>query len=920
MSNLPFSIENLNSDIVREAIINGYEPKKDDILNNPELMKYDWFIWLAFSYDPNVIVFIPNKDLSDMVCTDAIERGYIPSKKDLLNNPELFKYKIIAETALKNDPSLIVYIDKDITISRDVLLYVVNNYNITEEDLINHPKMRLNNELMSLLGDKYEMYLDDIPDERKRKIVSNYLYEGKIYVLKDIPFLDIKFSNKTDFARLNIFISLFNILLVEEDINEQERYIRILDKIIDSIVNINYDNNKRNFKYNNINSLDLFIKECFSKNISIEEISKSIYSYVNGSLAKREYISFNYIFGEITKLNKLYFDTKLTNDLSKNFYNEVLNDFENRYKSEYKRYLISIVKDRLKLSSKKEKSILIGRKIDKVSVIIENKEFDKLNTTEEELKSNLKSLRDYIKSIRQIRKSNVILTNEDFTYFENMILSTGYLDYDAVNKRINNKDVSKIITKKYNQFKMKYIDNIKLTEEESKISILDKDKVEYNHNNYIIGDKKRFYDNLADLIINLDKDSIYKIFGNKYCNYKLFAQIMPFINLFEEFKTKDLINILLFYDRTISKMTDDNTILKNKGLDLLLNNLSEFIKIANGFALANEFVPTILGDNLISELKEYECNDYLDLYLKSYNRFKGTIPRVCGEIGNYTYESARYHDADKLLIGYIQDGSCIKLGNGAGEDTLTGCMLNENDDVILIKDKNDDLVGRMLMFRRGNVVMIAPLVTKYYNKNEILTKEFIDDISYQIINAAESNNDNIDFVFVCNDEYKNIKYSDYDYIRDMRFTDKKFFPHSDLNESAYVTGINKKIATNEFLKSTKQEKFLRIYMSLKYNEIPKHSYLSVREDVKTNKSEEEINRIKALRIELEPDSLLKQDLKNSFSPFFSKEYKYVISGEDWYIAVKNDDTIEEAIVPTSDPRSKIEFEKAKEKLEKGYNL
>lgn len=920
MNNLPFSVENLDSDVVREAVINGYEPKKDDILNNPELMKYDWFIWLTFSYDPSTITILPSEKLSEMICDDALKRGYIPQKEDLLNNPELFKYKSIVEASLQNDPSLIVYIDKNTIISNDVLSFVINNYNITEDDLKNHPKIRSNSQLMTLLGDKYEMYSEDISNERKKKIVSSYLYNGKIDELINIPFLDSQFNSKMDIVKIIKFIDSFDILIVEEDIDEQEKYIRILDKIIDSIVNINYDENKRNFKYNNINSLDLYIKECFHKNIEIDEIVKSIYTYVNGSLKKREFISFDYILSEVTKLNKLFLYGKLNNELSKNFYNEILNDFENRYKSEYKRYLISTIKDRFKLSSKKKEAILIGRKIDKVSVIIKNKEFSKLNILENEFILQLKSLRNYIKSIKQIRKSNIMLTENDFCYFEDILLSTGYLYFDSVNKRIHNKKVSEIIVKKYNQFKMRYIDSIELNEKESRISILDKDKIEYNYNNYIIGDKKRFYDNLADLIISLDKDDMDKIFSNEYCNYRLTAQIIPFINLFDEFKTKDLINILIFYDKTIRKITDDNTMLKYKGFNLLLSNLSGFIKISNGFASVNRFTSVILGNNLLNELKGYESNNYLDLYLKTYNRFKGTIPRIHGKIGDYTYESSNYRDIDKLLIGYIQDGSCIRLGNGAGEDTLRGCMLNEDDDVILIKNQNNELVGRMLMFRRGNVVMIAPLVTKYYNKNEILTKEFIDDISFQIINEAESNDDNIDFVFVCNDEYKNIKYSDYNFIRDMRFTDKKFFPHSDLNEFAYVTGINKRILDDDFVNGTKQERFVKIYKNIKYTELTKHYYLSMRSEIRVDKSEEEINRIKALRIELETDNLLKQELKNSFFPFYRKDYKYVISGEDWYIAVKTDDTIEEVLVPTDDVRARIEFEQAKETLEKGYNL
>lgn len=910
MGNLPFSIENLNSDVVREAIINGYEPKKEDLINNPKLFRYDWFVWLVFSYDPSAITIFPKENLSDMICNDALERGYIPTKDDLLNNPELFKYKDIIENLLRRDPSFIVYIDKDIVISNDVLSYVINNYNITENDFQNHPQMRLNKQLMTLIGHKYEMYLEDISDERKKEIVSDYLYEGKIDQLKNIPFLDSKFNSKMDISKTNEFIGFFDILLNEEDIDEQERYIRILDKIIDAIVNINYEKDKRNFKYNNINSLDLYIRECFYKNIEIEEISKSIYIYVNGSLGKREFISFNYILEEITKLNKLYLDGKLTNDLSRYFYNEVLNDFENRYKSEYKRYLISSIKDKFQLSNNKKESILIGRKINKVSIIIKNKEFNKLKETEKEFKLKLKEYRTYIKSIKQIRKSNIVLTDDDFSYFEDIMLSTGHLDFNYIYDRLNDKDISKIIEKKYNQFKMKYINNIELSYKESKINILDKDKIEYNYNNYIIGDRRRFYDNLADLIIKLEKDDIDKIFNNRYCIYSLVKHIIPFINLFEEFKTDDLINILIFFDKTICEIVDSNSIIKNKTFDLLLNNLSEFIKISAGFASVNKLAFTILGDDLKNEINKYEINNYLDLYIKSYNRFKGTIPRVHGRIGNYTYESANYRDVDRLLVGYIQDGSCIKLGNEGGRNTLIGCMLNENDDIILIKDSSNTLVGRMLMFRRGNMVMIAPLVTKYFNKNDILNKEFLDDISSQIINAAENNNDNIDFVFVSNQESKNLKKSGYDIYKDQRFW--RIFPHSDLEDEAYLIGCSKEVSDN--INENPNLKAKIVIKTIGNREEIKNSYLRQRKDIKVGATEEEINRIKVLRIELESDYILKEELKNNFKPFCSKNYKYIYSGEEWYIAIRNDNTIEGVLVPTDDPRAKLEFDSILKKL------
>lgn len=958
MDNLPFSIENLNSDIVREAIINGYEPKKDDLLNNPELLKYDWFIWLAFSYDPSVITLIPDNEISETILDDAINRGFVMTKNDILSKPALFKYKNIVESTLLNDPSLVVYIDKDMSLSNDVLSYVLSNYEITEEDLKKHKKLCSNKQLMTMLGDKYEMYSAFTSKERKKEIISNYLHEGKIDEIEDIPFLIPKFGSKVD-ARIMCLTRVLNINIDEDNIDMQERYMGYLHKIVDSQVDIIYTNARDKFEFNNINALDTFIKDMFDFNKDTQTIAAHLYRFVNGT-TKREFISFDYINEELIRLKNLYKSNKLTNDASTDFYNEILNDFENRYKSEYKRYLMSSIKDSLKISDKKRSAILNGRKINKVDIIIKNKDFGKINTTKEEFVLKLKELRSYINSIKKLRKNNIVITDEIFSYFEYEMLKEGKTSFDTIDKYIGNKEISKIVYDKYNQFKMRYIGNMSLDKDEEHIDILDKEKIEFNYNNYKILDKKRFCDNLASIILNLSeedeknideickrntassillfadmieecksvdevdineffkkiKDKPYKVkklLLDELYKYNMLVKLIPFANMTKEFKTEDFINILAFYDETIAQIFGNT---KEKDSNAVLNNLSNFITLSKGFLLFNISDLIVLGKKVIDEVGKYNAYDYLNLYLKAYNRFKGSIPRVYGKINNYTYESANYRDTDKLIIGYVKDGSCIRLDNDAGKDTLIGCMLNENDDVILIKDENNDLVARMLIFRRGNGVMIAPLVTKYDNENEILTREFLDDIAGQIISGSELNIDNIDFVFVSFQESKALQNSGYDLYRDPRFY--RIFPHADLDEKAFLIRCNKSIA-NE-LDANPSEKIKIVVKNVDFNKNTEHSYLRKREDIKLDKSEEELTRIKALSIKFLDDEILKKELNNNFKPFNKKDYQYVVSGEDWYIAVRNDNTIEEVLVPNNDPRSQIEFETAKEKLKKGYSL
>ena len=55
-------------------------------------------------------------------------------------------------------------------------------------------------------------------------------------------------------------------------------------------------------------------------------------------------------------------------------------------------------------------------------------------------------------------------------------------------------------------------------------------------------------------------------------------------------------------------------------------------------------------------------------------------------------------------------------------------------------------------------------------------------------------------------------------------------------------------------------------------------------------------------------------MSRDFEPFYSKEYSKTICGEDWYIAIKNDGTIEELLLPLNDSRAKEEMEQVKKSL------
>ena len=103
-------------------------------------------------------------------------------------------------------------------------------------------------------------------------------------------------------------------------------------------------------------------------------------------------------------------------------------------------------------------------------------------------------------------------------------------------------------------------------------------------------------------------------------------------------------------------------------------------------------------------------------------------------------------------------------------------------------------------------------------------------------------------------------------------------------------------------------------LELDFNVEPKCSYKKPRKKISYQPTETEITRLRALKITMETNPETKENMSRSFEPFYSKEYAKVICGEDWYIAFKNDGTVEELVLPIKDSRILEEIKKIKDTL------
>lgn len=323
--------------------------------------------------------------------------------------------------------------------------------------------------------------------------------------------------------------------------------------------------------------------------------------------------------------------------------------------------------------------------------------------------------------------------------------------------------------------------------------------------------------------------------------------------------------------------------------------MDEIINLSNAFSSGDDITIISLGEEVISYIGEENSNTYLDFYLKMLNRITGTIPPINININNKTYKSGEYSNSERLLIGKKVEDSCIDLLNSAGKETFKECLIEEDGDVIIVRDSNNEISSRILIFRRGNVVQ---LVTSFGQGHPI-------EIYEQILEQAISKEDNIDYVLVDvysviaskNEYFKN----KYEIIDDYGL--QEMFPHADLSGEALLINSKNKILGIE-----------ESSINLDFDVTTKAKYNKLRKPISYYPKDNEISRIRALKIILEENIEIKETLARNFEIFYNKDYLKVFSGEDLYIAIKNDGTIEEIILPLNDPRIKLEVEEIKRQL------
>lgn len=894
--NVILQIPNLSVDNVTTAIRNGFVPKKEHFYSYPHLKKFNQLLIRAFESDPSMIRIFDKEHLSSTYVVEASKRGYIADEMDLIENPDLTKYPCIMEPVIKRNPKLIVYLSASCPIHPMVIKEALQNYQITKQDLERFPNLAGNESIMCHLP-QFRLYSMHLTEKEKQKALEDVIKRRQNVTMDALPFLDYRFGAKADIKKLNKLIQCLEISVDEENMDEQQRYFQILDKVIDGIVNIRYAQNSSSFLYTDIVSLHNNLMSILQKMSITQNPNYADAFVVNLHTFVGKRISREYLYKEIMQFYQMYLEGQDVDlPVTSAFFNFVLNEHRNDFSNKEKRAILKDVEGKMTLSQKKVNTIWNGRKLKEVAYRIQRRQWNSLGITEAQFHEMIQNTEEEILNNKDVKKSGMDIKKADLDLLAIPFSVNGALTLDLVQSILNgqNIEVMKFIVHKFEQMKFKLISNITLSEEQREISNLEKEKLGgLNHKDYTIIEKNRYVKNLASLLLKLEDRTVNKILEKEEIIHEV-AYFLPLLDLIHEFSVDTFLNILSNYNRVRYKIVKEkDSSLKIDYSNLILKKIEDVIVLANAYSSIDNITLLALGENIVSCVGEQNSKQYLNFYLKIIDRLMGSIPPVCIQMEDYSIESGFYSDPERLLIGKkIADTSCIDLLNLSGVSTYVETLSLRSGDVALFKDFQNNLLSRVLIFRRGNFIQ---MVTRFSDKTSI---EVYKKIAEEMMEQAIVMQDNLDYIFI-NADNKNLDERGYITVQDPRF--KSSFPHADTCVSAILLSSRENVQNSSAIR-------------LDFDVLEKKSYMKLRKQISYQPTEEEITRLRALSIVMEKDVVERENKARDFDPFYKEEYREVYCGEDWYIAIREDGSLEELALPLQDPRIYEEMEYIKKNL------
>lgn len=685
----------------------------------------------------------------------------------------------------------------------------------------------------------------------------------------------------------------------DENIDIQKKYSIILDKIIDGILSIRYDTEKMDNRFYSANNINQYLLHKFGiikKNKEkLENVVLDVLVATKRADKKQHYEK------EINILYNYYINNRhLSKEETTSLFNEILNDEQNYYmstrKKEIKRSLVKI----FDLSTKKTHNLVSRSKIKYEVNLLKKGTLSSIGIKEEIIIRDLKNLHNDINNNWLFKKNNLVIEKKQFKILDRLFL-TGNLDKDHLKTLFPSlaPNISKKIIHKYSKILLQYIN--KVPNADIKIDCSD---IDFNYNNIKIFDKQRYNKNIKIFINSLDKDEIMYIIEN-YKHLKELFKLLNFIDIDINFNINVFKSIIFNIDK-IKNNISKRRLITNINLETIIDNFKDVIKLANIYSNCDKYTVQALKeeniDIIISTISQTSSNplSYINMYNKMLKNTNVLIPPIEGYYKDFYYESGNNYSLDKLLIGKKIRGSCIGP-DGMGNDAYIEALTKNSADVLIIREKETKkFIARTLMFRRGNFVVMAPIVTiDEFDKSKLFNEDFLKHISNQILEEASKEEDNLDYIFMSyDDKDKSLNLTTYisdDFWREV--------PHCDTTNMAYLLA-NKH----------------NIIIKPKVSKIPKANYKNKRMQVLIRDGErEELLRIKSLQFFMEEDLYNRINIRKEYEHIENTNYIKTYIGQDFYIAINELNEIEFCILETNDKRTYEEINIILEKMKNDFN-
>lgn len=672
----------------------------------------------------------------------------------------------------------------------------------------------------------------------------------------------------------------------DNNMDMQEEYFYILDKVINACSLLRYENNRSYYtKCNSINQIDELLLEQFKKCVLESTTLKYLATIFVKMTGKDD--EFSYYYEKLEKFYSFYtIHQKLDYKITTDFYNEILNKQESNSFSEIKDKIKENLVHSLPYTEKTLNKLNTNFKFQRIFSFLSRGDYSSLGTSKEELDEKLQILHLYLNTMKPFNKNHLslnILKEFDslFLYGE---LSDEKLktDYSFLNSKER-----KTILNQYHKLLLPYLDSIQVElDDDSFINI------EFNYNHYQVVSDEYYQERLKKFIALLSKDEMNNILGN-FNQLVFLFKLLPLVGIIDEFDDEDFKNIVVNYDQICAKLKESKN-LENFSFDQLLNSLSEVISLGKIYSHVDRYTEAVFGCEILNQIVnngEYSSSDpkdYLCVYHSMLNCSTTFIPPLSGELDGYLYESGNNYDVDRLLLGIHCSGSCLGI-NGAGEEAYLEALTSNQADVVFVRRKETlEFVARFLIFRKGNFVIMAPIYGRMGLCKSLYQEDFLSMIGNQILALAKEMNDSLDYVFTQRvGLFKEFK-SNFPVVYDDCFTED--IPHCDISNKAVLIASKKKDI--QLLPSEE----VSVYQK-------RRKEISIRYD----DCNFELARIKALEISREKESIKTEKLKQEFDMILNTHYQQAYIGQDWYVAIRDDGNIEKVMLNTNDSRQKDEI-------------